>query len=60
MSEPFTPQMITDVLRSMSQERLEIITPAVFQTWPTRKIVSGKIIKELISNERARRNRDVR
>jgi len=55
--EPFTPEMITDSLKAMSDERLSIITPTPFQTWPTVNIVPGNIIRELIANEKARRRR---
>lgn len=56
-SEPFTPPMIADVLRTMAPERLAVIQPVNFQTWPVRRIVPSKVIAELISNERARRAR---
>lgn len=56
-TEPYTPQMIAEVLRSMAPERLAAIQPVNFQMWPTRQIVPGRVISELISNERARRAR---
>lgn len=55
--EPFTPEMIADVLRAMPDERLSIIGPTPFQTWPTKNIVPGNIIRELIANEKAYRRR---
>ncbi len=56
-SEPYTPPMIAHALRQMSDGQLEAATPFQFQTWPTRKIVPGKMIRELIANEIARRSR---
>lgn len=56
MTEPYTPAMISRLLRDVPTERLATIAPAAFQTWPTRKIVPAKIIKELIANEQSRRN----
>lgn len=57
MSEPFTPAFITAVLRTMPVERLRMVGPVDFQRWPVRQIVPGKVIKELISNEIARRSK---
>lgn len=57
MSEPYTPGMITALLREMPAERLSAVRPVDFQRWPTRQIVPGKLILELISNEAARRSR---
>ncbi|MBO9624145.1 MAG: hypothetical protein J7500_15665 [Sphingomonas sp.] len=54
-SEPYTPGMIAHALREMAPERLAAIHPHDFQRYPTRKIVPGKLIRELIDNERARR-----
>lgn len=53
--EPYTPAMITTILRGSSLERLAEIQPTDFHRWPTRKIVPRPIIEELIRNERARR-----
>lgn len=56
-SEPFTPGMIASLLRTMPAERLAVVKPAAFQTWPTRKIVPANVIRELITNEQSRRRR---
>lgn len=57
MSEPYTPAMVTRALRDMSPDRLAVIRPTDFHTWPTRRIVSAKLIRELIDNEISRRRR---
>ncbi len=36
---------------------LSSITPTAFHVWPVRKIVPGKLIRELIDNEISRRRR---
>jgi len=54
-SEPYTPAMITNLLRAMPDDRLRVAKPYDFQRWPTRKIVPGNVIRELIANEKARR-----
>ncbi len=51
----YTPQLISQLLREMPDERLNTIHPHAFQMWPARKVVPGKVIRELISNEKARR-----
>lgn len=55
MTEPYTPGLISRILREMPAERLAAIQPYAFQTWPTTRIVPGKVIRELINNERSRR-----
>lgn len=55
--EPYTPGMITSLLRAMPVEQLATIQPAAFHLWPVRKIVPGKLIRELIDNEISRRRR---
>ncbi len=58
MSEPFTPQMVSDLCRAMSDERLSIIRPHDFQRWPVKRIVQADLIAEIIANEKARRKRN--
>ena len=55
--EPFTPGMITGLLRTMPADRLASIQPTAFHVWPVRRIVPGKLIRELIDNEISRRRR---
>jgi hypothetical protein len=55
--EPYTPAMITGLLRAMPADRLASILPTAFHAWPVRRIVPGKIIRELIDNEISRRRR---
>jgi hypothetical protein len=57
MSEPYTAPMITSLLRAMPADRLASIQPTAFHVWPVRKIVPGKLIRELIDNEISRRRR---
>lgn len=57
MSEPYTAGMITGLLRDMPADRLRTIAPIDFHRWPVRKIVPGKLIRELIDNEISRRRR---
>lgn len=57
MSEPYTPGMITSLLRDMPGDRLATIQPTAFHVWPVRKIVPAKLIRELIDNEVSRRRR---
>jgi hypothetical protein len=59
-SEPYTSAMIAGLLRAMPADRLHTVRPSAFQTWPTRKIVPGKIILELIANEQDRRRQNAR
>jgi hypothetical protein len=47
--------LIGRLLRGMPTDRLAAIHPHDFQRWPAREVVPGKIIAELISNEKARR-----
>lgn len=53
--EPFDAPMIQRFLRRKTDAELAAAHPHQFQTWPTRKIVPGKLIRELIANEKARR-----
>lgn len=55
--EPYTPAMVTRVLRDIPSDRLATIEPTDFHRWPVRNIVPGKLIRELISNEISRRRR---
>lgn len=55
--EPYTPGMITGLLRAMPADRLREIQPTAFHAWPVRQIVPGKLIRELIDNEISRRRR---
>lgn len=59
MPEPYSPPLITRLLRGFSDAELREVTPNRFQTWPAKRIVKGPIIQELISNERARRRGNV-
>lgn len=56
MSDPYAPALITRLLRAMSDAELSAIDPHSFQTWPAQVITPGRIIRELIGNERAARN----
>lgn len=53
--EPFDAPMIQRYLRRKSDSELASTRPEHFQMWPTRNIVAASIIRELISNEKARR-----
>lgn len=53
--EPYTPAMIAGLLRSMPDDRLSTLDPKSFQTWPARQIVPAGTIREIITNEIARR-----
>jgi hypothetical protein len=53
---PYEPALITRLLRSMPDARLATVTPTAFQTWPVQYVTPGKLIRELIANEKARRN----
>lgn len=55
MSEPYSPGLISRLLRDMPSDRLATIQPRAFQKWPAVRIVPGKVIAELISNEQSRR-----
>lgn len=55
MSEPFNPEMIAKMLRSMSEDRLRETKPRDFHIWPVKRIVPTAVIQELIHNERAKR-----
>lgn len=56
MSLPFTPPLISRLLRGMSDEHLRAATPATFQMNPVaKKIVPSAVVIELIANETARR-----
>lgn len=57
MSEPYTPAMIAHALRNTPDDRLATLDWQVFQRYPTRKIVPGAIIREMIRDERQRRAR---
>ena len=57
MNEPFTPAFIAKLLRKMSDQQLRKATPGDFHLWPVKRIVPSAIIRELISNERGRRQR---
>ena len=53
---PYDPPMITKLLRSMDGARLASVHPHAFQTWPVQHVTPGKLILELIANEKARRS----
>lgn len=56
MSLPFTPPLISRLLRGMSDADLSAATPATFQMHPVaKKVAKSTIVKELIANEIARR-----
>lgn len=55
MSEPFSPEMIAKILRTMSADRLRETKPRDFHIWPVKRIVPSAVIADLIANERARR-----
>lgn len=55
MSLPYTPHLITKLLRDMPDERLREATPTQFQMWPAAFITPAATIAELINNERASR-----
>lgn len=57
MTEPYTPAMVTRCLRDMPADRLATVKPTDFHVWPVRKIVPGKVIRELIDNEVSKRAR---
>ena len=54
-SEPYTAPMIVRLLRQKTDAELAVTDWQRFQMHPTRKIVKGEIIRELIANEKARR-----
>lgn len=54
---PYDPPMITKLLRSMDSARLASVHPHDFQRWPVQYITPGKLIRELIANEKARRRK---
>lgn len=55
MSLPYTPHLISRLLRDMPAERLREIRPTDFQTWPVVVVTAAATIAELINNERASR-----
>lgn len=55
MSLPYTPALITKLLRAMPADRLATIQPEDFQMWPARSIARADVIAEMIANERMRR-----
>ncbi len=52
---PYDAPMIDALLRRMPAERLAIVVPSDFQRWPLVVVTASSIIRELITNERARR-----
>lgn len=54
---PYDPPLITKLLRSMDDARLAGVEWQSFQVWPVQHITPGKLIRELIANEKARRRR---
>lgn len=55
MPVPYDVPMIRAVLRTMPADRLARITPAAFQMHPVQVLTPLRMIRELISNEQARR-----
>jgi hypothetical protein len=56
MTAPYTPALITRLLRNMPAEQLRDVTPRNFQLWPVAKnTLPGGAIADLIANERSRR-----
>lgn len=56
MSEPYTPQLVTRLLRSMTDAQLAATKPTSFQLWPARRILKAEVLAEMITNERTRRH----
>ncbi|UIJ43774.1 hypothetical protein LZK98_11795 [Sphingomonas cannabina] len=52
---PYAPDFITSLLRQMSPAELATVKADDFQRWPVQIVTPAKIIRELTSNERARR-----
>jgi hypothetical protein len=55
--EPYTPALITKLLRAKSDKDLGNVTPDSFSAWPARRIVPAAQVRTLIENEKARRAR---
>ena len=55
MSAPYTPGLISRLLRDMPSDRLTTINASAFQKWPARQIVPAATINALIANEQAGR-----
>lgn len=51
---PYDPPMISRLLRTMPPDRLATVTDVKFRTG-AQVVTPGKIIRELISNEKQRR-----
>lgn len=54
---PYEAPFVATLLRRMPPDRLAAVEPTHFQTWPARVVIKAGVIRELISNERARRTR---
>lgn len=56
MSAPYTPALISRLLRGMTPEALRAASPATFQLHPVAKVIAkSAIVRGLIANETARR-----
>lgn len=56
--KPYDPPLITLLLKSMTPERLASVHHYDFQRAPLDYVTPGSLIRELIANEKARRNRN--
>lgn len=52
---PYTKSAIHGLLKTMDDDALEKVDHTYFQRWPAAVIEKGELIKELITNEKARR-----